>query len=193
MSPWTPPDSRSCSMFEVKEMLLVDLPGCPASVVLYLGRPCFLTTGHTVGSEKLVKSSMKAQWRKQLRFQKWTRELNTGACSHVLHLCPPACGRRQSGLKEDNVLKPCCTAWPVWTVVVVRCCCSVETLMILLMEGRFDGVWWGDWLKIKIKSIRSAAFIHFDRNVNTFFPQMHPQVQAENNKAFLILNLIWGL
>lgn len=38
-------------------------------------------------------------------------------CATLLHLtvCPPACSRRQSGLKGDNVLKLHCTAQSVWT------------------------------------------------------------------------------
>lgn len=51
----------SCSRFELLQMLPVCLPGCPASVAVYLGHPFFRTPGHTVENGRLMKSSIKAQ------------------------------------------------------------------------------------------------------------------------------------
>lgn len=118
-------------------------------------------------------------------------------CSSHLHLCPPANGRRQSGLQEDNVLKLRCTAWPVCTVAVVRRCYSVEMLMFLLIKGvsdcqkEFKNQIYLKCYPIILTDMQIqyiSFFLFFFSNSNNYTSQLDPQIMLRMNRAFLNLN-----
>lgn len=136
--------SMSDRMFELQQILLVNLPGCPASVVGYLGRPCFLTARHTWKIDEIQHQSPVKETAEVSKMKKAIK--HRAVCSNVLaaSICVHLHVAEGKVDYRRIMFLSCCTAWPVWPVAAVRRCCSVGMLMFLLVEGICEGVWGGD-------------------------------------------------
>lgn len=97
---------------------MTDLPDYPASVVLNLAPPFFKGIRYFQCNKQ--RTEVTSRYAEGFQHWRWAHAMfPTWKQLPQLTVCPPACSRRQSGLREDNVLKLHCTQFslcgqPVW-------------------------------------------------------------------------------